>query len=235
MNQQSVKRALAMNQWLTLTRQGLSGEFSSPERILSPILFAVTLILILTFALGEPDAAHAAATTAAQVFVTTFFAVQLSYVRAFDNEEGDRVLDVLKTVPISGIAWFLSKFCQVFIAGIAIAIPTVFVGCLLGNQLGTSFLILSAATVLALVGLSSIGVLLATIFQRSTARGLVFPLLYFPLTVPVLLAAIEASKILMSGHPFAGDARNWAGLLVGFDVIYFVVGGLFFEEVIRAG
>lgn len=225
----------AINQFLHLTWHGLRTEFASPERILSPALFAVTTLFTLSFALGAIPEQFSSEIFIAQVFVTTFFALQLSYSRAFDADEQDRLFEVMRSMPISGTAWFLSKFTQVFLLGISVILPTLVAAAILNGQMtsGLPIGLLISAT-LALFGLTSIGVLLASLLLKSAARALIFPLLYFPLTVPILLAAIESTRLLSTNGTWNGPALTWLGLLAGFDVIYFVIGTLFFEEIIQS-
>ena len=58
------------------------------------------------------------------------------------------------------------------------------------------------------------------------------PLLLLPLTVPVLIAAIESTAILLSGRPIS-EAGLWFRLLAGFDIIFTVLCWLLFGYVIE--
>jgi ABC-type transport system involved in cytochrome c biogenesis permease component len=50
--------------------------------------------------------------------------------------------------------------------------------------------------------------------------------------VPVLLAAMEATKALLGGNVM-GDAGAWARLLIAYDVIFLLASFLAFESVIE--
>ena len=64
------------------------------------------------------------------------------------------------------------------------------------------------------------------------ARNTLLPLLLFPLVVPVLLAAVKATSLLLLGDPM-GQLRSWVSLLVAFDAIYWSLCGLLFERVVE--
>ena len=59
---------------------------------------------------------------------------------------------------------------------------------------------------------------------------MLFPLLYFPLAIPVLLASVQATLIFLGGGE--QGASQWLGLLAGFDIIYFTLGLLLFGELL---
>lgn len=225
----------ALRQFFHLTGQSLRTEFASSERLLSPILFAVTTLLTLSFALGSIPPEYKLESLIAQIFITTFFALQLSFSRIFDADEQDRLFDVMRSMPISGMAWFFSKFAQVFILGISVVVPTIFFATILGGSISAQLSLgLLVSSTMSLFGLTAIGVLLMTLLLKASSRSLIFPLIYFPLTVPILLAAIETTKQYSLGGSWNDSSLTWLGLLAGFDVIYFVIGALFFEEIIQS-
>ena len=68
--------------------------------------------------------------------------------------------------------------------------------------------------------------------SRSRAREVLLPLLLFPMLVPVLLAAMQASKALIGGD-LMRDAGAWINMLIVYDVIFLTATHLAFEYVIE--
>jgi heme exporter protein B len=69
---------------------------------------------------------------------------------------------------------------------------------------------------------------------RSNARQILYPLLYFPLTTPVLLAAVESSKaLLIEQHSLGHLMSSWLGLLVISGIMYFTLSLLLFGELVK--
>jgi len=91
---------------------------------------------------------------------------------------------------------------------------------------------LIAVLVLGVIGLVTLGTFYAAMASRSRAREVLLPLLLFPMLVPVLLAAMEATKALLGGDVMS-DAGAWVRLLAAFDVIFLVASFLAFEFVIE--
>ena len=85
---------------------------------------------------------------------------------------------------------------------------------------------------MALAGLAALGVLLSAMTLKANARQILYPLLYFPLATPVLLAAVQSSQLYLSSGQITADVRAWLGLLLGFDVIYITLGALLFTELV---
>jgi len=58
------------------------------------------------------------------------------------------------------------------------------------------------------------------------------PLLMLPLTVPIFIAGVKVTGRLLAGKPWA-DVAPWLHLMVGFDVIFLVVGWVVFEYAVE--
>ncbi|OYV74161.1 MAG: hypothetical protein B7Z74_02750 [Deltaproteobacteria bacterium 21-66-5] len=85
---------------------------------------------------------------------------------------------------------------------------------------------------LGAVGLVVLGTFYAAMASRSRAREVLLPLLLFPMLVPVLLAAMSASKALLNGD-MMHEAGAWVKLLTAYDVIFLIATLLAFEYVIE--
>jgi heme exporter protein B len=85
---------------------------------------------------------------------------------------------------------------------------------------------------LGTIGFVTLGTFYAAMASRVRAREVLLPLLLFPMLVPLLLSAVEATKALLVGN-LMGDASSWVRLLVVFDVIFLVATFFAFEYVIE--
>ena len=81
---------------------------------------------------------------------------------------------------------------------------------------------LAAVAFLGTFGFSVVGTFYAALTVHLRARELMLPLLLFPALVPVLLGAVNATTLTLTGDPM-GNFDTWFRLLVAFDVIFFVV------------
>ena len=58
------------------------------------------------------------------------------------------------------------------------------------------------------------------------------PVLFLPVVVPVIIAAVKATGPVLAGMPW-GEISTWLQILVAFDIIYLVVATLVFEFVVE--
>lgn len=221
-------------QYRLLVGQGIRAELADMERIVSPVLFALTLLILFSFAMGEVDDSLRVKVYLAETFLTAFFALQVSFSRLFEPDRQDRVFDLMRSYPLSHNAWFLAKYTLVMILGGATLAPTLGIGAFLhqsAKQPLFSWAVCGIAF-LALAGLAALGVLLSVLTLKANSRQILYPLLYFPLTTPVLLAAVQASELYFRDKAWSASVTPWLGLLLAFDAIYFTLGILLFTELV---
>ena len=58
------------------------------------------------------------------------------------------------------------------------------------------------------------------------------PILVYPMMIPALMAAIRLTTVLMAGSAIAGDDMIWFRVLIGFDIIFTILGVAFVETVL---
>jgi heme exporter protein B len=61
--------------------------------------------------------------------------------------------------------------------------------------------------------------------SRVRSQDVLLPLLLYPLEVPMLLAAVKAFGLVLTGDPM-GQVDDWTLFLVAFDVIYWILCGV---------
>ncbi len=217
-----------------IIEQGLRAELAEKQRLISPLLFAATILILFSFAMGEIPDFLITKMFLAETFLTLLFALQASFSRIFEPDQQDKVFELLQTYPLSSSGWFFGKYILVMIIGIAIVLPTMLLAGLLldtpGINLLEPFVFLMAF--LALTGLTALGILLSAATLKAAGREIIFPLLYFPLSTPILLAAVEGSLAYYDNSVLSGDASQWLILVGCFNVIYFTLGVLLFGELV---
>jgi len=97
---------------------------------------------------------------------------------------------------------------------------------------------LSAVGPLALViflgtlGFIASGTFLAALSSNTRNSEILLPIILFPLIVPVVLGAVQATAAVLSGAP-AADWLMWLKIIAAFDAIFLVVPFLLFEYVLE--
>jgi heme exporter protein B len=81
------------------------------------------------------------------------------------------------------------------------------------------------------VGLAATGTLFALAALGTRAREMVLPLLVMPLQVPLIIAAVQATEMVLSGSGVLSLGTRGT-LLLAFDVLFVTAGWLLFEFVL---
>ena len=156
----------------------------------------------------------------------------LTLAENFQNELEQRAFEGLLLLPTSERALFYAKalanWTQLAVLGAAL-IPVMVV---LYDAGTTDLLRLAAIVLLGSAGLSAPGTLYAAMSAGTKGRQMLLPLLLFPLVVPLLLASVKATSLIILGDPM-GQMSSWTTLLIAFDAIYWSLCGLLFGKLVE--
>jgi len=217
-------------QALAITWKDILSELRTKEVVSSVGVFAGLALVIFNFAFGED--LETLRTVAAGILWSTFaFAGVLSLNRAFSQEKEENCLEGLMVCPISRETIYVGKMLGSFIFMLVIAAIVLPLFTFFFNLMViTPQLIL--ITVLATFGFSAVGTLFAALAVNTKARELVLPILFFPIVLPVIIAAVQASALSLAGQTW-GDIGAYLRLIAAFDIILAVVAFLIFSYVIE--
>jgi heme exporter protein B len=205
-------------------------ELRTREALSGLIVLMLLILLTFTFAMNPEGAASSAP---AVQWVTFVFAGLMAIQRAFLVERENGAWYGLLLCPIDRGAIFVAKMASnVIVLGVA----QVVLLALLALFLGVSVLAAPAGilfvNLLGLIGFSALATLFAAISVRLRAREMMLPLLVLPFLVPLVICAVEASRIVMNGGTVA-SAGAWIRVLATFDVIFSVAGWMLFEQLVQ--
>lgn len=217
-------RAVALKD-LTAERRSRSG--------LNAVTFLGVLVLLLFgFALG-PDAAALEDAATGAIWLAILFAGVLAFNRSYQLELDGGALEPLLLYP--GSRW--SIFAGKLLANLAfvllvefIVIPVALV--LFHVSVPDRWALQLGVTLLGTIGFVTLGTFYAAMSSRSRSREMLLPLLLFPMMIPVLLGAVQASTSLLEGNVMR-DAGAWIRLLIVYDVVFVAATLAVFEYVIE--
>ena len=219
-----------MTDVLRILYKDLVLELRTREALSGLAMLILLILLTFTFAL---DPERAAAAAPAVQWVTFIFAGLMAIQRAFLLERENGAWYGLLLCPIDRGAIFVAKMLSnVIVLGMAQVILLALMALLLGVSMPAAPLALVLVNLLGLIGFSALATLFAAISVRLRAREMLLPLLVLPLLVPLVICAVEASRIVMAGGDVA-SAAAWIRVLAAFDVIFSVAGWMIFEQLVQ--
>ena len=210
----------------------LTAEARSKSNFNSVVFFAALTLLLFGFALGpDQDRLHQAA--GGIVWLTILFSGVLCFNRSYEQELEGGALDTLLLYPGERRSIFLGKLLAnlgfVLLVEV-ILVPTA--ALLYDLDLARAPIALVSVLLLGTIGFVALGTFYAAMASRLRAREVLLPLLLFPMLVPVIVGAVEATSALLSGDVM-GNAGNWIRLLAAFDLIFLTASIVFFDYVIE--
>jgi heme exporter protein B len=205
-------------------------ELRTKEVIFTVLVFAILVIVIFNFAFGTT--AEALALVGPGILWVTFaFSGVLSLNRAFISEREAGCLEGLMAAPMSREAVYVGKMLGSLISMLVVEVVALPIFALFFN-LNVFSLPLVATTLLATVGFVAVGTLFSALAVNTRAREMVLPILFLPIVVPVIISAVKASGLALTGGSW-GEMFQWLQIIVAFDVIFLVVSYLVFGYVIE--
>ena len=195
-------------------------ELRSRELVVSVLVFGVVVVVVFNFALNVTPQ-RVTAVAPGILWVAFAFAGVLAMNRAFAREKEQGGLDGLLLTPVSRDSIFLGKaaaICLFMLLVEAILLP-IFAGLL--NFSAVSFTLV-LTIVLATVGFALVGTLFSAIAVQTKSREILLPVLFFPVILPVIVGAVEATKQAIGGESIVGIG-HWLPLIGAFDALFLVI------------
>jgi heme exporter protein B len=210
----------------------LTAERRTKANFNAVVFLAVLILLLFGFALG-PDAEALRAAAAGVLWLTVLFGGVLAFNRSYQLELENGAIEALLLYPGDRKAIFLGKVVAnlafvLLVEALVVPLAAILYDLPLLRPLPG----LAGVLLLGTFGFVVLGTFYAAMASRVRAREVLLPLLLFPMLIPVLVAAVEATAALLVGDPM-GESGAWVRLLAVFDLIFFVASVLAFEYVIE--
>jgi len=195
-------------------------ELRSKDLVLSVIVFGLLVVVVFNFALNSTPQ-RAVELAPGILWVAFAFAATLTMNRSFVREQEQGGLEGLLVSPVSRDAIFLAKAITSFIFMVLVEAALLPAYAVLLDFSALSFTLIFTI-VLATLGFALVGTLFSAMAAQTRSREIMLPVLFFPIILPVIIAAVEASTRAIGGETFVGLGR-WLPLIGVFDAVFLVI------------
>ena len=214
-------------------RKDLRLEWRSRDSINGMLFFSLLVVIVFSLAF-EPTAAESREIAGGILWVAILFASTTALNASWTRELRNHLLDAHRMAPSSPSALFLGKALAnlLFVLGVEAVLAPLFAVFYNLHPLGDARLlglILPLGTWAIVVN----GTFFAALGLRARSRELLLPLLLFPISLPALLATIQATRGILTGDDLFNPLL-WARMLAGYDLIFTTVCLLLFATVLHA-
>lgn len=216
---------------VTVALKDLRLEARTRDLVPAMMVFSLTVIVVFNFTF-EPGLENREAFAPGVLLVAFTFAGMLGLTRSFALELEEGAIRGLLLAPVDRSAVYLGKMLSNLIQLIGVlAFSITALGVLFNIDIFSRLPQMTAILGLAALGFVAVGTLYAAMATNIRLREILLPILFFPVYIPVIIAAMKAMEGVIQGQQLH-QVGSWINLLAAYDVIFLIVGILTFEYVI---
>jgi heme exporter protein CcmB len=213
-------------------RKDFAIELKTREIFYTTIVFAVSCILIFSFAFVRGGGQPIPEAAAGILWIAIAFSGTLAIGRTFERERYGDTVRALLLAPVSRAAIFVGKLLGMVVLMLATEILIVpLIAMLFRVPLLDNLVLLLALLVPGTIGFAAVGTLFSAMLVRAQTRGVMLWIVLYPITVPVMIAGVRGTGALLEMPPEPDTAILWASLLAAFDVVFVTLALWTFEPV----
>jgi heme exporter protein B len=211
-------------------------EWRSRDAINGMLFFA--LLVVAIFALAFDPTGYP--TTTRQIaggilWVAILFASVTALNQSWTREQRNQVLDAQRMAPSPASALFVGKALAnlIFVLSVEAVLAPIFIVFYNLHPLGNTALFLLVMP-LGTWALIVNGTFFAALGLRARNRELLLPLILFPVSLPALLAMVQAATGILTNDIDPIQIDLWIKQLAAYDIIYTTLCILLFETILNA-
>jgi len=211
-------------------------EWRSRDSINGMLFFTLLVVVVFSIAFdptGNP-------TTTRQIsggilWIALLFASVTTLNQSWTRELGNHVLDAQRMAPSPASALFLGKALSnlIFVVAVEIVLAPLFIVFYNLHALGSGWhllLVMPLGTWAIVVN----GTFFAALGLRTKNRELLLPLVLFPISVPAVLAMVNATTDILTGEVDPVQPFFWIKILAAYDIVFTTVCLMLFETILNA-
>jgi len=224
-----------MSQLVAVARRTLAKdlrlEWRSKDAINSMLFFSLLVVVIFSFAF-DPTAEESRRIAGGLIWVAFLFASVVALNQTWARELRNQVLDAYRVSPAPANSLFMAKAVGnfVLVTLLELLMAPLFVVFYNLRSIGPEYQLV-LVTVLATWALVVNGTFFAAISIRTRSREIMLPLILFPISIPALLAMVDATTQILTAE---SSPWFWIQLLAVYDVVFTTACLMLFETVLNA-
>jgi heme exporter protein B len=213
-----------------IVQKDIAAELRTKESLSAMVVFSLLVLVIFNFAF-ELQGVDITVLGSGVLWVAFTFSGMLGLGRSFAAEKDKGSMEGLLLSPVDRGAVFLGKAISnlLFISIMeAVTLPLFS----LLNNVALPWWPIIPYILLGTIGFAAMGTLLGAVAASTKMREVMLPILLFPVSVPLLMAAVKLTSGAIQARDFS-EVSNWFSILITYDVVFVVVSFLVFEYVVE--
>ncbi|MFP4368843.1 MAG: heme exporter protein CcmB [Candidatus Kapaibacterium sp.] len=215
---------------LAVFLKDLKSEFRTRYSATAVLLFVLTTVTMIIFSLAAEKITPGV--SAGILWIVLFFGSMTGLSKTFISEE-ERGTALLLKLNAESYAVYFGKLIFNIILSLSINIMAVLLFLLLVRGFGVSDLGgFSLVILLGSIGLAAATTIISSLIAKAGSKNALFPVLSFPILLPLILLGIDATKYTITGIP-SGNLSDDYRLMFAYSGILITVSYFLFDIVWR--
>lgn len=210
----------------SLFKKDWQSELRTRYAINALAMFILVTISVIMFSIGDEKISDYL--TGGLLWIVIFFSAMSGLARAFVSEEERGTTMTLQLIAAPSTIFsgkLIFNVLLVFLMNVAI---TFLFFILFPSFLIKNLLLFTFAFILGNLGIAISSTIIAAIISKASSKGTLYPVLSFPILLPLILTLLELTKFAMDGKSIA-DSMTEILVLVCYDVIMLTASYLLFD------
>ena len=206
-------------------------EWRSKDAINSMLFFSLLVVVVFSFSF-DPSAEESRQIAGGLIWVAFLFAAVVALNQTWARELRNQVLDAYRVSPAPANSLFIAKTLGnfIFVSVLEALMTPLFIVFYNLRALGPAWQLIPLA-IFGTWALVVNGTFFAAMSLRTRNREIMLPLLLFPISIPAIMAMVQATTSILTGEE---SARFWLLLLLTYDVVFTTACLALFESILHA-
>lgn len=213
---------------LAIFRKDLKSELRTRYAISALVMFVVTTISIILFSLGSESASVSA--LSGMLWVAVFFSAMSGLSRTFVTEEERGTSLTLQLVAPPTAVLFGKLLFNLLLVFSLNAFVVLLYSIFISEFVIKTYSIFVLTVALGSVGFAAAATIIAAIIARANTKGTLYPVLAFPILLPLLLTVINGTRLASEGA-FFEEAYGEFNILISYIVVVVAVSYVLFDYI----
>lgn len=213
---------------LTIFKKDILSEFRTRYALNALLMFVITTLSIILFSIGNESVSPEL--LSGVLWIIIFFSTMSGLSRTFVSEEERGTVMTLHLIARPLPIYFGKLlFNLLLLGGLNIFTVVLYLVVVTGFSVG-NYSIFAVTIFLGTIGLASASTIIAAIIAKANTRGTLYPVLSFPILLPLLLTVINATKLAVDGAAFI-DALGEFQILASYTIVITAISFILFEYI----
>lgn len=210
-------------------KKEIRSEFKTKSSLSATLLFIITTVIIVSFIVAQTD--FDPSLYSGLIWLILFFSSMISQIRTFLSEE-EKKTNILLMIYSNSTSVYFGKLIYNIALGALTNIAAVLILILFNsNIVFASSFDFWMTIVIGSFGLSSGATIVSAIISKAGSKNALFPVLSFPVLLPIILTGLDALKSTMSIDASITDITDNLIFITGFSGAIITVSYLLFDFV----